>query len=138
MTLPAHVELSVNLNLFIFDQEVATQRYTIAIIVDGQSFPIKPAEQTINITGTSNECDLSPGPTRFEAMKTFETQTFVKHKKTENVVVGVSLGTSAANAATKWGIRDIRLVFKRCDDNCENCTSAGCQKCRGFFQLSDF
>ncbi len=36
-----------------------------------------------------------------------------------------------------WGIRDIRLVFKRCDDNCQVCTENGCQKCKGFYQLRD-
>lgn len=52
---------------------------------------------------------------KLEAMKTFETSTFIKHKKTENVVIGVSLGTSANLGRTSWGVRDIRLVFKRCD-----------------------
>lgn len=70
-------------------------------------------------------------------MKTFETQSFFVHKKMENVVVGVSLGTSTGNLETKWGVRDIRLVFKRCDENCEVCTDNGCQKCKGFFQLKD-
>lgn len=45
----------------------------------------------------------------------------MKHKKTQNVALKISLGTSVSDEDTKWGIRDIRLVFKRCDDNCVKC-----------------
>jgi hypothetical protein len=51
-------------------------------------------------------------------MKTFSTSIFIPHKKQSNVVIGISLGTSSNNVNTFWGIRDIRLVFKRCDDKC--------------------
>lgn len=51
------------------------------------------------------------------------------------MIVGISLGTSFTNSATKWGLRDMRIVFRRCDENCDLCTDNGCQRCRGFYQL---
>lgn len=53
------------------------------------------------------------------------------------MVIGISVGTSNTNSNTMWGLRDIRLLFKRCDDNCEVCTENGCEKCKGFLQLRD-
>jgi hypothetical protein len=52
--LPPHIALSINFNLFIFDQVEQTQRYSVIVIVDGQPIQFSPADQTVNITGTSN------------------------------------------------------------------------------------
>lgn len=56
VTLPPHVALSINFNIFIFDQESANERYTIVILVDGKRVSLDPELENININGFSNEC----------------------------------------------------------------------------------
>jgi hypothetical protein len=90
----------------------------VIVIVDGQPIQFSPSDQTINITATSNECNLQENVVKYDAMKTFSTSVFIPHKKQNNVVIGISLGTSSTNTNTFWGIRDIRLVFQRCDEKC--------------------
>ncbi len=54
----------------------------------------------------------------YNGFKTVETEKFLKHRKTENVRVTISVDTSSKNSVAGWGIRDVRLVFKRCGENC--------------------
>ena len=54
LTMPPHIELSLNFNVFIFDQGRETERYSLAIIVDGSPVSLDPNLQNIVITGFSN------------------------------------------------------------------------------------
>lgn len=54
LQLPAHIQISINFNIFIFDQKEITQRYSIVVLLNGEPFQLNPADQTINITGTSS------------------------------------------------------------------------------------
>ena len=37
-----------------------------------------------------------------------------------------------------WGIRDIRIAFRACDDRCLTCTKNGCEVCPKFFLLKNY
>ena len=63
-------------------------------------------------------------------MGTFSTSSFIKHEKTDNVLIEIGVGTSAGAAEGEdfsyWGLRDFRIVYRTCDENCLNCTKNGC------------
>jgi hypothetical protein len=54
VTLPPHIALSINFNIFIFDQEQQTKRYSVVILMDGQTIELSETDQTITVTASSN------------------------------------------------------------------------------------
>jgi hypothetical protein len=40
-------------------------------------------------------------------------------------------------ADTAWGIRNLRIVYEVCDENCLTCGSSGCERCIGYLQVRD-
>lgn len=47
--------------------------------------------------------------------------------------VGIALDSVGP---VQWGIRDIRFLFKRCDEDCEECGENTCKVCSNLIQIN--
>lgn len=131
--MPPHLEISLNFNIFIIDQDFP-RTYTVVIRVDGEVIPIDRNSQILSIGGTSNECGRFD---KTEAMATFSTPRFIQHDKTQNVKIEIGLGTANGESYSFWGLRDFRISYRSCDENCLNCTEEGCLQCKNNLVLNN-